>query len=335
MKKQGFTLVELLVVIAIIGLLISLLMPALGQVRIQARVTGMKSTFHAISTGLETFKGEFKEYPSSERRSVNGTEAEEYALREGGKQPDKTKSDIGAHRLAEAMFGLDRLGYDNKLSNGVPAYKVSTSTGKPVDWYNKPVKRWGPYVDTTKKGMETSSLLEIKDKINNQVEVVDAAGAHTAIAIPANINGEQDDKAWSNPNPVFVDSTNTEYPSPVIYFRAKLTGNFIHQIYDFKHNSYILNAYKMTRFTQNYADMPTSTYDPTGLITPKNLDLKKFESYLWDTKTGLAGSSGSNPTAFQSVSARPVNRDSYILMSAGPDGEFGTGDDITNFERPK
>jgi hypothetical protein len=30
---------------------------------------------------------------------------------------------------------------------------------------------------------------------------------------------------------------------------------------------------------------------------------------------------------------RPHNSDSFILISAGPDGEYGTGDDVTNFSQ--
>ena len=29
----------------------------------------------------------------------------------------------------------------------------------------------------------------------------------------------------------------------------------------------------------------------------------------------------------------PYNRDSYILISAGMDGEYGTADDMTNFNK--
>ncbi len=66
----------------------------------------------------------------------------------------------------------------------------------------------------------------------------------------------------------------------------------------------------------------------------------------WQTGTG-GTSSGSttahkllDPTRFYmdtqsdqiTTTRRPYRADQYILISAGPDGEYGTADDICNFE---
>ena len=60
MKRKGFTLVELLVVIGIIALLISILLPALGQAREQGKMAKCLANMRDMGTGVATFASAHK-----------------------------------------------------------------------------------------------------------------------------------------------------------------------------------------------------------------------------------------------------------------------------------
>lgn len=62
---RGFTLIELLVVVAIITLLISILLPSLGQAREQAKRTKCGSNLKSIGTAVATCYAENNEYGPS------------------------------------------------------------------------------------------------------------------------------------------------------------------------------------------------------------------------------------------------------------------------------
>ena len=53
--KRGFTLIELLVVISIIALLMGILLPVMGQARLQAKVVAVNAELRGIGTALEAY----------------------------------------------------------------------------------------------------------------------------------------------------------------------------------------------------------------------------------------------------------------------------------------
>jgi len=64
-SKKGFTLVELLVVIAIIGILISMLLPAVQQVREAARRTQCMNCLRQLALGSLNYESAHMHFPSS------------------------------------------------------------------------------------------------------------------------------------------------------------------------------------------------------------------------------------------------------------------------------
>ena len=108
----AFTLVELLVVMAIIGILVAILLPAVGHVRSSAQVAQASSQLSALDTGLEAFRGE-QSLGGSYPPSAGDTPDNPHMIADPTNESAMADPDIwiaGAHLLVHAMLGADLLG---------------------------------------------------------------------------------------------------------------------------------------------------------------------------------------------------------------------------------
>ena len=72
--RRGFTLVELLVVIAIIGVLISLLLPAVQSTREAARRSSCQNNLKQVSLGMINFADSYRRFPPGQLQvTINGS----------------------------------------------------------------------------------------------------------------------------------------------------------------------------------------------------------------------------------------------------------------------
>ncbi len=314
-RRRGFTLVELMVVIALIALLVSILLPALGAVRKQAKVVQTRGTFNALTTGLESYKAEGKvggDYPPSFSDGTGGNYGKV-------KSPfDNSMINIaGAGTLVWALAGADLIGTPGFTPRGSfstwsamsgKQYNVSPVT--PSDLYamdpnNMPAyPRFGPYVTLDKMSL-----------------TVNKGGSGAAsFPIPNDMNANATRKY-----PMFLDT----FGQPILYWRADLAGNLMADpnhaagmsrgIYHWDDNSDLLvgaNALDFGGGTNggHQLDWYTGTFDPNLPATPTD----NFQGFICDTHV--------------QAKLTPKQPREYILLSAGPDGRYGTGDDIANIE---
>ncbi|MDD5457973.1 MAG: type II secretion system protein [Phycisphaerae bacterium] len=291
-KKRAFTIVELLVVMSIIMILISLLVPSLNAIKRYAKGVTQMGQFHNIENALEMFQIDHSQYPDSGYEDSDG---ELYC---------------GAMKLCEALMGQDGLGFhpDSKFyasgKDGTGAGAVDLYLPQNADMTD-PANRANlrerkKYLESTEDRMELHKIDEYfaAGFANNCAVIADVFKSNTN-----SINGEK-------------------IGLPVLYYRADASN--------MEHDPNGLSAASWTAHSNIY-----DIYDNQDLVS-------LFES---ETPDGLTQIDNQlyNPDVFYKVTLdkkantidgfnQPYRKDSYILISAGFDGLYGTRDDITNFK---
>jgi prepilin-type N-terminal cleavage/methylation domain-containing protein len=293
-RNKAFTLVELLTVIGIISLLLSLALPALNEARVRAREVGDRASLHSVGVAVESFANDMGYYPESGLRTDPDRQTLEMMMGDQGEAP----ADQGAHRLVESLVGLDYLGFERHNYYQVADGIAGIDDGTPI-FAGREAKRWGPYVQ-----LESIAIGTMQEAHPD---------SHWFAGVP-----DPEDDPISNPNPVFVGTLDRNAPKAILYYRARASKHLLDDIYDWLDNEYITKDEDATRhdlFHPNFSD-------PAAL--------EGFYRFIWDTRTGMGVTENDR---FDSPSARPFNKDTFILINAGRDHEYGTADDICNFQK--
>ncbi|MDY0355668.1 MAG: type II secretion system protein [Sedimentisphaerales bacterium] len=307
-KRSGLTLVEILVVVGVIAILAGMLLPAISMVRRTAREAKQKVQFTAIDLALATFKNDHGDYPPSDRY----TWLEETA---------QTENSSGAQKLAEALLGWDLLGFhpdSGFRADGMNRwpYRVGTMTHTAGTYflYDRTVdrdmdRRRSRYLD-----LDTANAVRLGVSGGND-GLFNLGAVGVSLAPETFVLG---DAFGKGKEVVLRDGKRKRAGLPVLYYRANATGKAREDVYDNRDNDYLVVAKEQTDLTQR-GSAPA-----------------RAQGNLWNPLAGAVSTFYDNITDWRASTDSfrvPHKPDSYILISAGNDGFYGTDDDIYNFQR--
>lgn len=302
--KKGFTIVELLTVMSVIAILMALLVPALGMIKDYSKEIQQKKQFQAIEDGLEMYYNLFGEYPPSidNADDLNAVDATPYG---------------GAQKLAEAMVGQDLIGFHPKSdyrSNG--QYSQPDGAGGFTDVLIYDIVNGilpnadGDYAETGNENMI----------VRKQFIEAEGANAYTMQDVYENPMANGHDADSFVLCDVYEKKRNLGQKTgmPILYYRARTiytlqdsqdAGGMDDDVFDFRDNRLMLSLQAVG----------------TPALAGPAFIAAEFDEMIFNPQIKAA----SGALGVQ----RPYNAKTYILMSAGKDGVYGTPDDIFNFDK--
>jgi len=290
-KKTGLTIIELLIVLGIIALLVGLLVPALSAVRNMAKETKQKAQLSTIELALAAFKNDEGDYPPSD-----------WPL-----PPNPGSDYCGSQKLAEALLGWDLLGFHPNSAWRADGLDATGGSGSYDPAQTRDLngdsipdtfdERKGPYLE-----LATASAFKLVDLFRTNpigslapdtFVICDVFGAKKITMIRGidTVTGQ----------PITVTE---KAGAPILYYRANTSAKIMNAVYRAADNDALVIAKQQVDGIEHPLGRSGNQYE-------------FFYNYIRDPK----------------INARswPYRPDSYILISAGADGLYGTSDDIRNF----
>lgn len=320
-NKMGFTIVEILTVMSIIVILIGLLVPALNMASRYAKDVRQQAQFHGIDVALQLFSSEFEGYPESDRLDADGLKY------------------CGAMRLAEAMMGQDLLGFnpssrfsrDGLDSEGRDLY--DEGDWMPEEWDDNLRARRGPYLQP-----EKADAYRLKHLYGDGAAATVFGVGVDDLFVLCDVYG----RVTLRPSTTDIQGVSGKAGMPILYYKANTLGT--------THPVWTSTVHNTAADADIPADDPDPDYD--GVYNHFNNDDLVLLGMPWDATKKHPMASDAPDLSWGAAAPyrfynriwdakvtttitgpyRPYRADSYILISAGFDGQYGTRDDIFNFE---
>jgi hypothetical protein len=291
----------------VIAILIGLLVPALNLVRDFAEEVEQKAQFHTLEVAIEMFSTAYGSYPPSKDNAeipVHLRDATPYG---------------GAQKLSEALVGWDLIGFHPKsdfrsdgtfshingadtLIHDAPAYHM-----EPPDYLGDGNPA---FAETAAENIKARTpFMELENA--NAYKMEDVYGA-------ANIGSFNADSFVICDEYAKKRSTGKKTGMPILYWRANTNITIQDSTADPDIDGSAIND-DIYNMADNYAmlQLITAEQDPS---TPRMDTDLEFDQFINNDDV---------PTTIN----RPYRAQSYILVSAGKDGYYGTADDVTNFDK--
>jgi len=318
-RTSGLTMIEILVVVSIIAILTGLLLPAVHTVQKMARETKQKAQLTSIELALAAFKNDYGEYPPSSFNDPMVSGRGDYG---------------GAQKLAEALLGWDLLGFHPN--------SAWRSDGMGLDQQGKPVATIYTAPDTlsNRRGryleMETANAFFLGGGTDGVF--LDTSGDWGGGPLAPRTFVLCDVFPVRERKMRLPDGKIVSPGMPILYYKANAASKVLvpapneglvqpeARVYNARDNRALVslgmladNAKPLSARRRHKLDplYPLTNDETSKLYSSGDMFAYFYQLYIRDFR----------------VQARPWPHrpDSYLLISAGADGIYGTNDDIRNF----